>query len=108
MWTSSIRDPPQNCLPALKSAAIQGHSPSLAFSPPTIRSESIIWFPFLAPQEAELMGEKVGAGVVGLEGGKVGADGNDPGNPGNPPGKPGKPPGKPGKPPGTAGVPVTQ
>lgn len=44
---SLMSDPPQNWRPALKSAAIHGHSPGSAFCPPTIRSWS--WLPFLVP-----------------------------------------------------------
>lgn len=48
MWFWSMSEPPQNCLPLLKSTAIHGHSFGLAVCPPTMRSWS--WLPFFAPQ----------------------------------------------------------
>lgn len=48
MCRLSIKDPPQNCLPLLKSATAHGHSFKPASCPPTIRSWS--WFPFFDPQ----------------------------------------------------------
>lgn len=58
MWCSSMSDPPQNWRPALKSAAIHGHSPGSAFFPPTMRSWS--WLPFLAPHCDRLLPPDMG------------------------------------------------
>lgn len=57
MCLSSISDPPQTWRPALKRAAIQGHSPRSALWPPTIRSWS--WLPFFAPHSALFIGVEV-------------------------------------------------